>query len=352
MAVLAVAGCGQQAQSSPAGGGSGLVRARYTLTTEEGEVDRVELEVIADGSRRIRVTQVGPQQDQRTGAWTVWDGRFLLSYDPSNEPKYTRTENVEADQRPAFILPEGSAEFARTCPGARRLGTHTVLGRAAVRYACAASAGQDTAPKPQEMSLDEATRLVLRQSGAGSTAEATEFELNPAVDADTFSTDLPAATADDPAGPKIEDFRLPQIGGGELSLADYPKPLVIVTGSAAGIRKVLSRLSPLTHGGVKPQIIGMLIAVPSADWKGSLLNPDDAASFARETAAKAGTFPVPVAIDIKGAAGYQITQAAGIEAGQTKRTAIGFITSNGTLAEATTDTATDEELHDQIAALR
>jgi hypothetical protein len=202
------------------------------------------------------------------------------------------------------------------------------------------------------MSLDEPTRLLLRQSGAGFTMVATEFELNPAVDADTFSTDLPAAAADDPARPKIEDFRLPRVGGGELALADYPKPLVIVTGSAAGIRKVLSRLLPLTHGGVKPLVIGMLIAVPGDDWKGSLLDPDDAASFAREAAAKAGTFPVPVAIDIKGAAGYQITQAAGIEAGQTSRTVIGFVASNGTLAEATTETATDEELLGQIAILR
>jgi len=96
----------------------------------------------------------------------------LLDYDPTNEPKYTRTENVEADQRPAFVLPEGSSDFTRACPGARRLGTHTVLGRGAIRYACAASAGQDTAPKPEVISLDQATRLLLRQSGAGYTAEA------------------------------------------------------------------------------------------------------------------------------------------------------------------------------------
>ena len=49
--------------------------------------------------------------------------------------------------------------------------------------------GQDTAAKPQEISVDEATRLVLRQRGAGYSVEATEFELDPAVDADTFSTD-------------------------------------------------------------------------------------------------------------------------------------------------------------------
>jgi hypothetical protein len=308
--------------------------------------------VIADGPRRIRVSTVGPVENQQVGAWTVWDGRVLSNYDPASEPKYTRTENVDVDQRPAFVLPEGSAEFTRTCPGARRLGSHTVLGRTAVRYACAASAGEDTAPKPREMSLDEATRLLLTQSGAGFTIQATEFQLDPAVDAATFSTDLPAAGAEDPGRPTIEAFRLPRIGGGQLALADYPKPLVIVTGSAAGIRKVLSRLLPLTHGGVDPPVIGMLIAIPADDWDGSLLDPEDAASFAREAAEKAGTFPVPVAVDIKGAAGYQITQAAGIEAGQTSPTAIGFISSDGTLAEATTDTATDDELRDRIATLR
>jgi hypothetical protein len=318
---------------------------------EEGQANRVEFEVIADGTRRIRITQVGPQQDQRAGAWTVWDGRVLSTYDPASEPKYNRTENVEADQRPAFILPEGSDEFARMCPGGRPLGTHTVLGRTAVRYACAASADEDTAPTPQEISLDQATRLLLRQSGAGVTVEATEFELHPAVDADTFSTDRPAGV-DDLAGPKIDDLRLPQIGGGQLALADYPRPQVIVTGSAAGIRAVLNRLLPLTRGGVKPQVIGILIAIPGPDWKGSLLDPDDAASFATEAAKSAGTFPVPVAIDIKGAATDQITQAAGLEAGQASPTVIGFITSDGTLAEATTDTATDEDLRGQIATLR
>jgi hypothetical protein len=57
-------------------------------------------------------------------------------------------------------------------------------------------------------------------------------------------------------------------------------------------------------------------------------------------------------VDIKGAASYQITQAAGVEAGKATPVAVGFIASNGTLAHVVTDTATDEELRDRIDALR
>jgi hypothetical protein len=119
------------------------------------------------------------------------------------------------------------------------------------------------------------------------------------------------------------------VGGGEVTLTDYPKPLVIVIGNAAGIRKMVDRLLPLTQGGRKPPVIGMLIAVPPDGWKGSLLNPSDAAAFAEQVSRSAGTFPVPVAIDIKGAAGYPVTQAAGLDAGQMALTAIGFIGSDG-----------------------
>jgi hypothetical protein len=53
---------------------------------------------------------------------------------------------------------------------------------------------------------------------------------------------------------------------------------------------------------------------------------------------------VPVAVDIKGAAGYQITQAAGVEAAQTNPIAVGFIASDGALTHVVTDAATDEEV--------
>jgi hypothetical protein len=274
------------------------------------------------------------------------------------EQPYNRYKGAEIEVPPIFVYAEGSPYFDSACPQARGLGTNTVLGRTAVRYACGESAisgFQDVPGGVHEMSLDQSTRLLLRDAGSEHTVVATGIEIGPRVDSETFSTELPArpsARAADPALPKIDDFRLPRVGGGEVALADFPPPVVIVAGGAAGIRTMVARLLPLTQGGARPRVIGLLTAVPPPDWTGSLLNPSDAASFADQASRAAGRFPVPVGVDIKGAAGYQITQAAGVEAGQTTPVAVGFIASNGTLAHVVTDTATDEELRDRIDALR
>ncbi|MFG2109841.1 hypothetical protein [Micromonospora chersina] len=206
-------------------------------------------------------------------------------------------------------------------------------------------------PEPHEMSLDQTTGLLVKDEGASLSIAASEVDFDRIIDAGAFSTELPAG-AHDGSGPRLEDFRLPRVGGGELALADYPPPLVIVVGDAAGVREMVARLLPLTQGGVRPRVIGLLVAVPPPDWKGSLLNPADAASFAAEASKAAGPFPVPVGVDIKGAAGYQISQAAGIEAGQTTPTAIAFIASDGTMAHASTDAATDGKLRELIDALQ
>ena len=205
------------------------------------------------------------------------------------------------------------------------------------------------------MSLDEATRLLLKDTGAGHTVVATEIEIGPAIDAETFSTYRPSDAAtltENRADPKIDDFRLPRVGGGELASTGFPPPLVIVAGDAAGIRTMAARLLPLTHGGARPRVIGFLTAVPPPDWTGNLLDPGDAASFADHASQAAGRFPVPVGVDIKGAAGYQITQAAGVEAGQTTPTAVGFIAAGMALAHVATDGTTDAELQDLIDAVR
>jgi outer membrane lipoprotein-sorting protein len=364
--VLAITGCGQQAQRTPdetttsvAGQASGVMRGRYTMTVrQDGQEFRQDFEVIADGDRRTRINYFGePETDseKRTdGNWIVWDGRVLLDYNPDGDPAYTRVEATDIDGRPpVYVLTAGSEQFRRACPDARRLGIHTLVGRTAVRYACAASTEDGAVMESHEMSLDQASGLLLRDAAATFTMVASKIDLDAVVDADTFSTDLPAG-AEDASHPKVEDVRLPRVGGGQLVLADYPPPLVIVTGDAAGIRTMVARLLPLTQGGVKPQVIGLLIAIPPADWTGSLLNPGDAASFADQAAKAAGRFPVPVGIDIKGSAGYQISQAAGVEAGRPDPTAVGFVASDGTLAlgQTVTDAATDHELRDRINTLR
>lgn len=48
---------------------------------------------------------------------------------------------------------------------------------------------------------------------------ATEFEVAPAVDSETFLTDLPPG-AEDASSPRIEDFRHRRVGGGEMARTD------------------------------------------------------------------------------------------------------------------------------------
>jgi hypothetical protein len=142
------------------------------------------------------------------------------------------------------------------------------------------------------------------------------------------------------------------VGGGEVTLAGYrDHPLVVVAGDSAGIRQMVQRLLPMTANGTKPQVLGLLFAIPAEDWKGSLLNPEDEKSFAESVAKSAGRFEVPVGIDIKGGAAYQITTAAGVEPFTTRTTAVGFVHSDGTLAQVTTDAATNEELRSKIDEL-
>jgi outer membrane lipoprotein-sorting protein len=350
LAVLAVvAGCGQGEQPRSVGGAD-LVRVQYTVTfSVEGEEQRQEMEVIADGDRRARLT-ITASPDETAGTTTVWDGTAVLTYDKNSDPPYNRIENPkqESGELPVFVYQPGSDRFAQACVDARRVGIHTLIGRAAVRYACAPSEAGGEGRPAHEMSLDQATGLVLKDTGDDATVLATKVDFNPVIAAETFSTKLPEG-AENAAQPKLDHFRLPRVGGGELALDTYlGRPLVIVAGDPEGIRQMVQRLLPLTGGGTKPQLLGMLIAIPPENWKGSLLDPEDAKSFADSVSKSAGTFKIPVAIDPKGGAGYQITGPAGVEAGQTRPTAVGFVRSDGTIAHITTDKATDDELRNQI----
>jgi hypothetical protein len=354
LALLAVvAGCGQEEQPPSSIGGADLVRVQYTVTfSAEGEEQRQEMEVIADGDRRARLTITASSDETAERTATVWDGTAVLTYDKNADPPYNRIENPKQEEfgeLPVFVFHPGSDRFAQACVGARRVGIHTLIGRAAVRYACAPSeAGGEEPREAHELSLDQATGLLLKDTGDGATLLATKVDFKPVIAADTFSTKLPEGV-ENAAQPKLDHFRLPRVGGGELALDTYlGRPLVIVAGDPEGIRQMVQRLLPLTVGGTKPQLLGMLIAIPPEDWKGSLLDPEDAKSFADSVSKSAGTFKVPVAIDPKGGAGYEITGPAGVEAGQTRPTAVGFVRSDGTIAHVTTDKATDDELRNQI----
>jgi hypothetical protein len=322
------------------------------MTFSSEDAQRLQFEVIADGDRRSRLVFTESESgDAPPGSRIVWDGKAILEYYPDRDPRYNRIDNPDEQQivGSMFVFEPGRSRFAQRCGDAKRLRTQTLIGTVAVRYACARTeSGGQVSWEAHEMSLDQATGLLLRDSGDDFTMVVTEVSRNPNIDEDTFSTTLPEG-AEDTAHPKLDDFRLPRVGGGEVALADYPgRPLVIVAGDAEGIRRTVQRLLPLTGGGTKPQALGMLTATPPEEWKGSLLNLDDAKSFAASVSKTAGTFNVPVAHRPQGGAGYQITEVAGIEAGQTRPTAVGFTRSDGTLAHVTTDTATDAELRNQI----
>ena len=102
----------------------------------------------------------------------------------------------------------------------------------------------------------------------------------------------------------------------------------------------------------KPQVIGLLIAIPPESWKGSLLNPADERSLAAEVSKAAGSFPVPVGIDFKGAASYQISQQTGGQPGGTPLTAVGLVRSDGTLLQVLPKTATDAALRGLVVSAR
>ena len=382
IALAAASGCG--GESSPASSASSfgsssttavvspdLVRVRFegTQPDESGEVESYEF--IADGNRRLRYwIRSGPD----AGFLVVWDGVALLTFDPREEAGYTRTDNLDDLPPMTVFFRPGTEAFNEMCPNARPLSTRSLLGRTAVRYACDKAPDADDVSadtlEPREIALDQQTGLVL----ANGPSVATEVTFGPPIDAETFSTALPAGAEsleppDDegsqppPDGPSsrnlpLDDFRLPAVGGsGYVDRASYRgKPFVVVTGSADGIRSALRRLLPMTRGGSKPAVIGFLFALPSSDWKGSLLNPADEKSFLDSVSKTAGRFPVPVGIDVKGGAGLAITQEiSGVQPwdpGFDKVVSIAMFASDGTLQRAVVaDKATDADLRAWLARL-
>jgi hypothetical protein len=360
--LLATPGCGAETQppgatsaasQSPSASaeftsGLGLVKVRYAASDLDGDESRVEWEVIADGDHRVRYTIVDDfnADGPAVGSFSVWDGKALLTYGPDAYMPYQRTTHPKANEKPAgpMVARPGSTEFAGYCPDAHRTGTRSVLGRTAVVYTCDASQAEEGQLPATEMQLDESTGLVLKAVAEDSTIVVTELVFNPPITADTFSTAMPAGVE------SFEPFyfRLPRAGGGKVDTTYYVgQPLLVVTGDAAGIRAMVARLAPMTD----IPVLGLLIAIPPPDWKGSLLNPADRRSLAAEISNRAGAFPVPVAIDFKGATATPISGPAGIPLGGTRPTAVGLVRSDQGLAKVLTEKATDKELRSQIANL-
>ena len=353
---LTVAGCGSasdrpRADRSPTPSDSatdlGSVRVRYRYEeTIEGEKSRIDWEVISGPAHRSRYTVTGGfnADGPAIGTYDVYDGKVLLTYEPDGDPKYRLTQHpTKTDIPEPIIATPGSELFARYCPNAQRRREQTVLGRDAVSYACAPSATEREEGAPDSLVVDSATGLVLR---AGPLV-VTRLEFNPPTTAATFSTAIP----DDPGYAPLS-FAVPRVGGGYLVLDDYRgRPLVVITGDAAGIRSLAARLAPLTKNGQAPRIIALLIAIPPANWSGSLLDPDDDSSLAAAISRHVGDLGIPTGIDFKGAAGEPISMPAGVRDGETRPAAVGFVRSDGILAAVLTERASTAELAHQVARL-
>ena len=184
------------------------------------------------------------------------------------------------------------------------------------------------------MSLDDRTGLLLEDVGVGGHLLATSINLHPRIDVDTFSTTIPPGQGD-ANRPPMQDFSLPRVGGGKVALSDRQgRPLIIVTGDAPSIRKVMARLLPLTAGGRSPRVIGLLVGGLRPGWKGLLLNPRDEASLDRQISAAVGSFTVPVGIDVKGGVGHQINNGGDAGGVPIFRAGIGLVASDGTLVHS------------------
>ena len=247
---------------------------------------------------------------------------------------------------PALVVarPDSKA-LARLCPKAQRRREQAVRGRAAVSYTCAPTAAQKAEGASRTLVVDSATGLVL-QAGP---LVVRKLEVNPPTTAATFSTTMPKDRGYQP----LKAFRVARVGGGQLALNDYRgRPLVVITGHAAGIRSLASRLARLTNNGQSPRVIALLVAIPPDNWNGSLLHSDDASALASTMSRQVGDLGIPTGIDFKGAVGEPISFPAGVSPQETRPAAVGFIRSDGTLAEVLTERASTTQLARQVARLR
>jgi len=319
---------------------AGFIRVHYVVQTS-GEAGRYETDVVTDGAHLVRQTVVAANA-QPVGSYVISDGTYVLSFAPDRIPAFERRALADRPPgAPLVVLRAGSHEFAVACPAARTLGSEEMLARPAVHYSCAGAT-------IHELWVDDATGILLRANWADGKYVATIIEFDVTVPTDSFSTVLPA---DRQTYGSLRTFTIPALIGGELSSSTYAgKPCIVVIGDPAGLRTTIGRLLPLTANGTNPPLFGLLVPTIPQDWKGSLLNPQDAKTLAREVAEGAGEFPVPVGIDFKGAAGYEIEVAVGGEPGKT-RVGVAFVRRDGTIAEVLRGDASEDQLAAQVKAL-
>jgi hypothetical protein len=317
--VLILAGCAHGAVGGTTGvrgdSGSTAIRVRYEVAQEGGEADGVlqVLDVIARGEQ-FRMSLSDATRPDEVYQTVVWDGGAMLLLEGEDS---SRQENPSDEERPtSFIVREGDAAFERRCPGGTRKGSVRVADRAGTVYACPAHGTGEMLTESSEITLDDATGLLLRTVSATGHMEAVEVHTDAAIEDDTFSTEIPPGLrgtgADEPVDssgkplPLTSTESVPLAGGGELLLADIRHgPSLVVVGEQEGVRAMLAHVLPRTDRGTTPPVYVLLnpIAFDEADNGDLPLSTQEGTrKLVDEVSAQVLDIPVPVGIDIKGGA--------------------------------------------------
>ncbi len=286
--LLFLAGCGAQTQPSSSSdvSSSSAVAAHYRWEPNAAE-GAVEFHAVADSAGRLRATMVLYADEAPEEYTLVWDGQRIMEYSDTSVVEYTvyeapfeRHEDDMTFLLEAFLPQPDNESFSKTCPGARRIGTETLVGRDAIGYSCESEPRQGDFLRFREIWIDDATGLMLKND----LFKAETVDSTPDIEDDTFSTQPPAGSSSEvvPASPEAggqaPDFRLPLRDGGTISredligepfiLAFFPADLVFDSSGeiCPGCMDTLVTLQELTANGTDPAVVAVRVfAIDEAD---------------------------------------------------------------------------------------
>jgi hypothetical protein len=360
--LVTAAACGTTTSEGTTSGAT-AVHARYESRFEGGEGGGAAqlLDVVAQEDRfRMAVRDAATQEDPYQVM--VWDGSTMLLLEGEAA---SREQDPPPDQRPpSFFVRVGDASFEARCPGGSRTGSAQVAGRAGTVYACPAGSEGDGADETSQITIDDATGLLLRTTSPSGHMTAVEVEIGVPVDAGTFATDIPADMRgpEDEVGEHGEPLPLtgvdgvPLAGGGELRLDDVRSgPSLVVIGELPGVTAMLAQVLPRTARGTAPPVYVLLNPIPfegeGVEHDLSLATEEGTRQLLDAVSAQVAGVPVPVGIDIKGgAAGEDLRSFDELMAGTT---VLAGIDETGALALRLTDddlAVSGDELDAWIAA--
>ncbi|HSF98028.1 MAG TPA: hypothetical protein VLA55_05000 [Ornithinibacter sp.] len=356
---LLLGGCGTGQVGGSTDGDA--VKVRYESVHEGGESGGtpVLVEVIAAGEK-FRMSTADAATPDEVYLTVVWDGDAMLLLEGQEA---SRQVDPPQEERPtAFILQAGDATFELLCPGGEQDGSAEVAGRAGTVYSCPASNTDGMAGESSQLTLDDATGVLLSRVSASSRMVAVDVDPDVDVDDATFSTEIPPEMRSEGQGgddgasplPLTATDGVPLAGGGQLLMEQIRQgPSLVVIGELPGVTAMLAHILPRTDQGTAPPVYVLLNPLPFDEADSSdlpLASAEGEQKLLADVSAQVSDVPVPVGIDIKGgAAGEDLRPFEELMSGTT---VLAAIDETGALAWRMTDTElTDspDQLDDWIA---